>query len=163
MHDLYKIFEISADNYKDTFMIREAKKEDSLVLATMARKIWDNDSIEELKKEFEGFADDSNIHSFIKYKDDKAIGFANISIRYDYVEGCESTPVAYLEGIFIDEKYRNRGYGRQLVNTCEDWARSNNIKEFASDCELTNANSLSFHLAIGFIEANRIICFKKDL
>ena len=147
----------------DKFMIREGKKEDSLVLAQMARKVWDNDSIEDLRKEFEEFAEDPNMHSFIKYEDDKAIGFANISIRHDYVEGCESTPVAYLEGIFVDEKYRNRGYGRQLVKSCEQWARSNNIKEFASDCELTNANSLAFHLAIGFVEANRIICFKKEL
>ena len=42
---------------------------------------------------------------------------------------------------------------------------TNNKKciEFASDCELTNIESLQFHLAIGFAEANRIICFTKKL
>ena len=32
-------------------------------------------------------------------------------------------------------------------------------KEFASDCELSNTNSLNFHLAVGFEEVKRIICF----
>ena len=144
-------------------MIREARKEDALVLAQMARKIWDNDSVEELKKEFEEFAENQNMVSFIIYEDSDSIGFANISIRYDYVEGCETTPVAYLEGIYVDEKYRNRGYGRDLVKACEDWAKDRDIKEFASDCELTNLSSFAFHKAIGFEESNRIICFKKDL
>ena len=35
--------------------------------------------------------------------------------------------------------------------------------EFAGDCELDNAESLRFHLAVGFEETNRIICFKKKL
>lgn len=144
-------------------MIREARKENALVLGQMARKIWDNDSVEELKKEFEEFADNQNMVSFIIYEDNNPIGFANLSIRYDYVEGCETTPVAYLEGIYVDEKYRNRGYGRDLVKACEDWAKDRDIKEFASDCELSNSDSFAFHKAIGFEEANRIICFKKDL
>ena len=144
-------------------MIREARKEDALVLGQMARKIWDNDSVEELKKEFEEFAENQNMVSFIIYEDSNPIGFANLSIRYDYVEGCETTPVAYLEGIYVDEKYRNRGYGRDLVKACENWAKDRDIKEFASDCELTNLSSFAFHKAIGFEEANRIICFKKDL
>lgn len=144
-------------------MIREARKEEALVPAQMARKIWGNDSVEELKKEFEEFAENQNMVSFIIYEDSDPIGFANLSIRYDYVEGCETTPVAYLEGIYVDEKYRNRGYGRDLVKACEDWAKDRDIKEFASDCELSNSDSFAFHKAIGFEEANRIICFKKDL
>ena len=36
-------------------------------------------------------------------------------------------------------------------------------REFASDCELSNLESLAFHLRLGFVEANRIICFTKKL
>ena len=31
------------------------------------------------------------------------------------------------------------------------------------DCELINEDSLKFHMALGFEEANRIICFRKDI
>lgn len=144
-------------------MIKVANKNDSKTLAHMARKIWGNDSVEELEEEFNDFVENSDIVSFIKYMNGKAVGFANVSIRYDYVEGCETSPVGYLEGIYVEDCYRNNNFARELVIACEDWVKNKGIKEFASDCELTNLDSLAFHLAIGFKEANRIICFKKDI
>lgn len=144
-------------------MIKKAKKKDSKVLGKMAMKIWEDNNLYDLVKEFEEFADDPNMASFIKYVDDKPVGFANVSIRYDYVEGCETSPVGYLEGIFVEDEYRKNNYARDLVKACETWVKDKKIKEFASDCTLTNKDSLAFHLAIGFEEVNRIICFKKEL
>ena len=83
--------------------------------------------------------------------------------RFDYVEGTKSSPVGYLEGIFVEENFRNKGYAKELLNACENWAKDKGCKEFASDCELDNLTSLKFHLSMGFDEANRIICFKKEL
>ena len=144
-------------------MIKVANKNDSKTLAHMARKIWGNDLVEELEEEFDEFVSNPEMASFIKYVDEKPVGFANVSIRYDYVEGCETSPVGYLEGIYVEDCYRNNNFARELVIACEDWVKNKGIKEFASDCELTNLDSLAFHLAIGFKEANRIICFKKEL
>ena len=50
-----------------------------------------------------------------------------------------------------------------MLTACENWAKEKGCREFASDCELTNAQSLQFHLSVGFAEANRIICFTKKL
>lgn len=36
-------------------------------------------------------------------------------------------------------------------------------KEFANDCEIDSIESFQFHIAMGFTEANRIICFTKEL
>ncbi len=47
------------------------------------------------------------------------IGFAQCQLRYDYVEGAKSSPVGYLEGIFIREEYRNNSYARRLLQECE--------------------------------------------
>lgn len=69
---------------------------------------------------------------------------------------------AILKVFSLKENYRKKGYARELVEDCEKWARKK-CKEFASDCLLENTDSLKFHLAIGFIEVNRIICFKKIL
>ena len=90
-------------------------------------------------------------------------GFAQCQLRRDYVEGTESSPVGYLEGIYVEENCRRRGLAAALLAACEDWARTKGCREFASDCELTNSQSLRFHLALGFEEANRIICFTKKL
>lgn len=144
-------------------MILEAKEKDAEILAEMATKIWENDKISELTEEFMEIAKDENSTCFLKFIDEKAVAFANVALRHDYVEGTETSPVEYLEGVYVKENYRKKGYARELVEACEKWAIEKNCKEFASDCLLENTDSLKFHLAIGFIEANRIICFKKNL
>ena len=79
------------------------------------------------------------------------------------MEGTKTSPVGYLEGVFVQEAYRHKGYAKELLAECEKWAKEKNCSEFASDCELDNNDSLNFHIAMGFEEANRIICFKKRL
>ena len=93
---------------------------------------------------------------FIKYSEDIPVGFAQCGLRSDYVEGTESSPVGYLEGVFVKEEYRHKGYGKEFLLACERWAKRMGCSEFVSDCELSNVNSLKFHLAMGFDEANRI-------
>ena len=79
------------------------------------------------------------------------------------MEGTKTTPVGYLEGIFIREEYRKQGYAKKLLSKCEEWAKEQGCSEFASDCELENEISIEFHIKMGFEEANRIVCFKKSL
>ena len=98
---------------------------------------------------------------FLKWYDGNTVGFAQCQLRTDYVEGTQSSPVGYLEGIFVEEGYRKLGFAKELLSECENWAKEKKCMEFASDCELTNIDSYHFHLAAGFEEANRIICFKK--
>ena len=100
---------------------------------------------------------------FLAYEADKPVGFAQCQLRHDYVEGTETSPVAYLEGIYVKETFRELGFASQLMKSCEDWARAEGCVEFASDCEIDNTESLAFHLKLGFKEANRIICFSKYL
>lgn len=144
-------------------MIRTATFEDCKTLAKLAVQMWSNSSINELEADFSEMINKRTSVYFIKYSDNSPIGFAQCSLRHDYVEGTSSSPVGYLEGVFIREEYRNKGYGKELTITCEKWAKDMGCKEFASDCELTNTESLSFHLSMGFTEENRIICFRKDI
>ena len=63
----------------------------------------------------------------------------------------------------MTEEYRRQGYAAKLLAACEQWAKDQGCTEFASDCQLENTPSLTFHLRCGFQEANRIICFTKKL
>lgn len=91
------------------------------------------------------------------------VGFAQCGLRRDYVEGTHTSPVGYLEGVFVQEEYRGRGVATALLRACEAWAGEKGCAEFASDCGLDNAASAVFHLRAGFAEAGRIICFTKRL
>lgn len=144
-------------------MVREAGKQDLDVLANLAVQMWDENSVSELIAEFSEMISKGKSQFFLKYENDIPIGFAQCQLRYDYVEGTKTSPVGYLEGIYIKDGYRRKGYAKELLTECESWARSNGCREFASDCEIDNTASLHFHKAMNFTEANRIICFMKTL
>ncbi|WP_426351298.1 aminoglycoside 6'-N-acetyltransferase [Alloiococcus sp. CFN-8] len=142
-------------------MIRQATAEDSAIVAELAMLLWPDNNFDLLEKEFQKVNAEEGV--FIFLEKDMAVAFAHCSLRHDYVEGTESSPVGYLEGIYVKDEYRNKGIAKKLVAECEKWAKEQGCSEFASDCELDNTDSLKFHLKIGFQEANRIIAFTKKL
>ena len=144
-------------------MIKKAEIKDSEAVAGLAIQMWKTHQMEELKREFEELISKNDSVVFLKFDNNVAIGFAQCGLRHDYVEGTGSSPVGYLEGIFIKEEYRKKGLAKELLEVCERWAKEQGCREFASDCELNNDISLKFHLKMGFEEANRIICFTKKL
>lgn len=144
-------------------MIKKATQNDIRVLAELAIQMWSNHTVSELDADFTEIVNNNDAVCFIKYVDDIPVGFAQCQLRYDYVEGTHSSPVGYLEGIFVVQEYQHKGYAKELLCECESWAKEKGCSEFASDCELENKNSYSFHIAMGFEEANRVICFKKEL
>lgn len=144
-------------------MIKKASKNDVRIIADLAVLMWANNSVDDLADEFAELITEDGAQIFLKYDNDIPVGFAQCQLRSDYVEGTETSPVGYLEGIFIMEAYRHRGYAKELLKECEMWAKDKGCKEFASDCEIDNIDSLQFHMAMNFAEANRIICFTKKL
>ena len=144
-------------------MIVQAKMKDAKTVAELAINMWPSHTIDELTADFEQVIADTNTAVFLYCINGNTVGFAQCQLRFDYVEGTDSSPVGYLEGIYVTEAFRHLGYGKMLLRVCERWAMEHNCKEFASDCELDNAQSLSFHLHSGLDEVNRIICFVKKL
>lgn len=144
-------------------MIKKATESDMPALAELAIQMWDDATLSELEEHFAELINCDDAVCFLKYVEGNSIGFAQCQLRHDYVEGTDTSPVGYLEGIYIQKEFRHQGYARELLHECEEWAKEKNCSEFASDCELSNHDSLCFHMAMGFKEANRIICFKKEL
>ncbi len=144
-------------------MIRKAERKDVSVLAELACQLWPDHAAEAMGAEYAEMITKPDTAFFLAYAEETAVGFAQCQLRHDYVEGTDSSPVGYLEGIYVAEGYRKQGIARELLSACESWAKSKGCTEFASDCELSNVQSLQFHLNVGFEEANRIICFTKRL
>ena len=143
--------------------VRKATETDAGILGTLACLLWPDHTPEEMEEEFAAMLSKPDGAVFLAEAEGEPIGFAQCQLRRDYVEGTGSSPVGYLEGIFVREEYRRRGIARRLLAACEAWAGDFGCSEFASDCELTNYESFRFHLALGFLEANRIICFTKKI
>ena len=93
----------------------------------------------------------------------KAVGFVEASIRGDYVNGTHSSPVAFLEGIYVQPKNRCRGIARILVGAVSVWAVARGCREFASDAALGNELSHEADKSLGFLETERVVYFCKIL
>lgn len=143
--------------------IRAVEKENLAELTALGVLLWPQHDAWELEGEFGAVLAGGDARFFLAWEGVRAVGFAQCQLRRDYVEGTASSPVGYLEGIFVREEFRHQGVAAQLLNACEGWAVERGCQEFASDCELDNLDSLRFHLAMGFWEANRIICFTKQI
>ncbi len=143
-------------------MILKAKGEHLAQAAALACELWPDAAPDELLAELEAMAPEEGA-VFLAQVDGIPAGFAQCQLRHDYVEGTDSSPVGYLEGIYVREPCRGRGLARALLSACEGWAAEQGCVEFASDCELDNRGSIAFHLGAGFTEANRIVCFTKQL
>ena len=144
-------------------MIQKAIEQDAKVLADLALMLWDGHDVAELREEFTELLKSKEAACFLACEAGIPVGIAQCQLRHDYVEGTRTSPVGYLEGIFVRPEFRHRGLAKQLLEACESWAKEKGCMEFASDCELGNDASLNFHLRMGFTEANRIICFTKKL
>lgn len=56
------------------------------------------------------------------------VGFAELS-RRAYAEGCETSPVGFLEGWYVAPAYRRQGVGRALVLAAESWAHLESVDD----------------------------------
>ena len=127
-------------------------------------QLWPHHAAEELLAEMSAFC--KAPERFAQYlflsSRGEPQGFAEVSLRTDYVNGTRSSPVAYLEGIFVVPNARRRGIATALVAEAEKWARSRGCREFASDALLHDEASHAMHKALGFQETQRVVFFRKD-
>jgi len=123
----------------------------------MRCRLWpgsDTDHRAETADWFAGRSTDSVV--FVAERDDGALcGFVEAGTR-PCAEGCVTSPVAFVEGWWVEPGWRRRGAVRA-------WARDAGLSELASDAALDNPVSLAAHAAVGFSETERIACFRQSL
>lgn len=92
-----------------------------------------------------------------------AVGFVEASKRSDYVNGTTSSPVAFLEGLYVEPAARRRGVARALVAAVVAWALGEGLSELASDSLIDNLAAHAAHRALGFEESERVVYFRRPL
>jgi len=146
-------------------LIRPAEQHDSAAWERMRVALWPDgasDHAQEIARYFEGHRQNP-IEVLLACSGSGApLGFVELSIR-PYAEGCATDRVAFVEGWFVDAAHRGQGIGAALMKAAEEWGRANRCTELGSDTQLTNADSIDAHKALGFEETERLVCFRKSL
>ena len=109
-------------------MLYKAEKRDLPTLAELSCKLWPHHTAEEMIAEYSTGIANLDTAFFLAYTEETAIGFAQCQLRYDYVEGTNSSPVGYLEGIYVLPDHRHKGIAKQLLKACERWRRAGGVQ-----------------------------------
>ncbi len=132
-------------------------------LLTMALDLWPDQDYESLKETFIKILSSNKFKVLLFRQADEFVAFLYLAIRTDYVEGSETSPTGYVEGIYVKPAFRRKSISRKLLQAGEDWVKENNCRQIGSDISLENKVSYEFHTQVGFKEASRLIAFIKDL
>lgn len=131
----------------------------------LRRQLWPDCPDDQHRGEMAMLAADPARHAQFLVRDGNgvALGLLEATLRTDHVNGTSSSPVAFLEGIYVEPANRRRGHARALVDAMLDWARAHGCREAASDALADHAASHAFHRAIGFAETERVVYFRREL
>ncbi len=129
----------------------------------MSKKLFTEYSHDQLKKDLLQMESSGKHETFLAIEESRTIGFATVSIRHDYVEGSTSSPVAYLESIFVEQAFRKQNIAKQLYNRVEKWAKEKECKEIGSDTWLWNESAQAFHSKLGFKKEDVLVHYIKSL
>ena len=147
-------------------MIRTIKQSDQKEWSRMRTLLWPDTSdyhMGEIQEYFDGKSPDIvEVLVLELHGDAKLQGFIELNVR-SFVEGSRNRNVPFIEAWFVDESERQSGWGEKLMKAAEEWSQENGYSELGSDTELENLNSQKAHLALGFKEVERIVCYFKIL
>jgi aminoglycoside 6'-N-acetyltransferase I len=147
--------------------VRLATKADAETWLAMRAALWPDANEDELRLEvgryFVAHGEPLLPHRvFIAETGGKVVGMLELSLR-PYADGCDSSPVPFVEAWYVVPDVRRSGVGSALVRAAEQWALENGHTEMASDALLENTESERAHKGVGFDEVERAIRFRKTL
>ena len=132
---------------------------------SLRQALWPESSRAEHQSEMVSFlADPARYVHFIAYDTSgQAVGLAEASLRSEYVNGTTSSPVAFLEGLYVAPQARRQGVASELVRAVAGWGLAAGCRELASDALLDNTLSQTVHDALCFQETERVVYYRKVL
>ena len=142
--------------------VRRVKQEDKETWFIMRKGIWPEAPNVDLRYDLDEILASERDAVFIAFVDGQPAGMIEAALR-EYGEGCETSPVGYIEAWFVYENFRGSGVAYVLTNSAENWAREKDCTEMGSDTWLENETGIRAHVKLGYVEVERLAHFVKQL
>ena len=146
-----------------SYTIRRATYEDKPEWVHMRQGLWPDAPLDYLSLDLDTLLENPKAGVFVASNaEGRLVAFIEVRLR-DYAEGCESSPVGYIEAWYVDPHVRGQKLGRDLILTAEHWVHEKGCTEMASDTWLDNEASIQAHYKLGYWEVERLVHFVKRL
>ena len=145
------------------YIVRPIGAADRAIWAEMRAALWPEETLAAHARTANELLRDGAFFALVaQAADGTVMGFAEIAVR-KYANGCESQPVPFLEGIWVNPAFRRHGIGGQLIARAEELLAARGFRELGSDTPIDNGTSQAAHRAWGFCETERVVYFRKRL
>jgi aminoglycoside 6'-N-acetyltransferase I len=131
-------------------------------ITRMRQSLWPYEDQGELARETGPMLARDDYATFGAYDGDTIVGFLEVG-RRDVAESAATSPVGYVEAVWVEPGHRRRGIARALFEAAKRWARDQGYRELASDADLENTDSHAMHSRLGFEETERLVTFLMKL
>ena len=148
----------------NSIIISRASASDSEEWLVFRKRLWPDCSPQQHLSDVARTAERHEQEAVFLARDSRcqAIGFLEVALR-DFANGCDSSPVAFVEGVYVLPEFRQSGVAARLFEVAEEWARQHGCSELGSDTEIDNGVSQEVHRRLGFEETMRVVYFRKKL
>ncbi|HEX2989725.1 MAG TPA: aminoglycoside 6'-N-acetyltransferase [Anaerolineales bacterium] len=145
------------------FSIRRATPDDKQAWLHMRQGLWPEAPLDYLSLDLDRLLADERKAVFVAATAEGHLAaFIEVGLR-DVAEGCETSPVGYIEAWYVDPQARGQKIGRDLAHAAESWAREKGCAEMASDTWIDNESGIQVHQRLGYYEVDRLVHFAKRL
>lgn len=147
----------------ERFQIRAYVDGDWAEWLRMTLALFPNDAPGDFTSDMQQFRARSDAEVFVVERPDgRLAGFVEVGSR-SHADGCATSPVGYIEALFVDPDVRRQRYALGLLDAADEWARQRGYREMASDALIDNAVSHAAHRRAGYEEVDRVVTFRKSL
>lgn len=146
-----------------SFTIRRATPEDKPEWLRLRKGLWPEAPLDYLALDVDArLAAEDKAVFLASTAEGQLVAFVEVAL-HNYAEGCDTSPVGYIEAWYVDPHVRGQKLGRELIHVAEEWARDKGMTEMASDTWLDNHAGIQAHYKMGYWEVDRLVHFVKKL
>lgn len=144
----------------ESMHIRQSRQEDFKQIVCLFRQLWPNKrlNIEELNVIFKSALDSSrDVLLSVEYEN-HVIAFSSMTLSHSF---WQESNIGYITTLIVDEKIRNQGIGKKLMDELIHIAKRHHCKKIELDSAPSRTQAHQFYIKLGF--ENRAYLFSKNL
>ena len=140
--------------------IREARPQDFARIAELSAQLSYSSSPEDIARRLAGMQDSHEHAVFVAEQEGGEIaGWLGVFVY----RSVEADARAEISGLVVDERFRSRGIGRQLLERAELWAREAGCRSIGLRSNVIRDEAHEFYLRYGYRHIKTQKSFRKDL
>ena len=148
-----------------TIRFEAARREHADVVLSMMRGLEDADPVpagfdeKRRRRIFGEFVSDESLgRAWIIWDGDKAVGYVVLTLGFSFEYGGRD---AFIDELYVDEKHRGRGIGRQMMDFVAEQAREMGVNAVHLEATHNNEPAIELYRRAGYFVHERFLMTKR--